>query len=101
MLAYLDRRLVSSMGSIKDDDGGFAIDYVEASEVGAPMLAEAGAVWSDELESSLDDWVERRQECTFQEWVRRRCLSFVRLCFERLRVVHGLSREISCALREF
>lgn len=57
VLAYLDRRLVSSMGSIKDEAGGYAIDYVAASEVGAPMLADAGSVWSGELESSLDDWV--------------------------------------------
>jgi hypothetical protein len=69
VLAYLDRRLVSSMGSVKDESGGFAIDYVPASEVGAPMEAAPGAApWTDELERSLDDWVLRRQECTFQEW---------------------------------
>jgi hypothetical protein len=69
VLAYLDRRLVSSMGSVKDESGRFAIDYVPASEVGAPMEATPGAApWTDELERSLDDWVLRRQECTFQEW---------------------------------
>ena len=68
VLAYLDRRLVSAMGSIKDEDGNYAIDYVPASEVGAPLQAEPGAGWSSELEGSLDDWVMRRDECAFQEW---------------------------------
>ena len=68
MLAYLDKRLVSSMGSIKDEHGEYAIDYVPASENGAVMEAAPGSVWSDELESSLDDWISQRQECSFQEW---------------------------------
>ena len=68
VLAYLDKRLVSSMGSIKDENGEYAIDYVPASENGAVMEAEPGSVWSDELESSLDDWISQRQECSFQEW---------------------------------
>jgi hypothetical protein len=39
VLAYLDKRLVTSMGSVKDVNGGFAIDYVPASESGASLLA--------------------------------------------------------------
>eukprot|EP01043_Picozoa_sp_COSAG02_P053553 COSAG02_NODE_5928_length_3936_cov_9.495960_3_plen_372_part_00 len=68
VLAYLDRRLVSAMGSIKDEDGNYAIDYVPASEMGAPLQAGPATGWTSELERSLDDWVMRRQECSFQEW---------------------------------
>ena len=69
VLAYLDRRLVSSMGSVKNEEGGFAIDYVPASTHGAAFEAPSDhPSWDEELDRSLGEWCAERQECAFQEW---------------------------------
>ena len=55
------------LGSTRDDAGEFNADYVPAATVGAPLLSEDGT-WDDALESSLANWVRRKEECTFMEW---------------------------------
>ena len=55
------------LGSTRDENGEFNADYVPAATVGAPLLSPDGQ-WDDALESSLENWVGRKEECTFMEW---------------------------------
>lgn len=58
---------VTVLGSTRDERGRFNADYVPAAKTGAPLLSDDGA-WDATLETSLLDWVRRKQECAFMEW---------------------------------
>ena len=58
---------VTVLGSTRDAQGQFNADYVPAATTGAPLLASEGR-WGADLEDSLSDWIQRKNECAFMEW---------------------------------